>query len=164
VLPKSYFDSIRHLDPVPGALLVNRTYRVSIPYERSTEQLLEMGHYDITSPYLNDLDFQRTVCGRDRMFEIEMVHFGRNISTDDALAGIEQQGLRPSNVTELLAFGASYPDVQREFPVVALGEIFPYPHGARNVVALGTLGELRCVFVWLAVDWYDACRFAAIWK
>jgi hypothetical protein len=143
---------------------VTGIYRVSIPYGQSIEQLLEMGHYDIPSPYLNDLDFQRTDRGGEWVREIELVHFGRNISTDDALGGIEQRGLRPSNVTELLTFGASHPDVQREFPVVALGEIFPHPHGARNVVALGTLGEPRCVFVWLALDWHDACRFAAIRK
>jgi len=138
---------------------VNRIYRVFIPYEQSIEQLLEIGHYEITSPYMSEIHFQRTDCGRDRMLEIELVHFGRNISTNEALDGIDQQGLRPVNVMELLGFGALYPDAQREFPVVALGEIFPYPHGARNAVALGTFGEL-----WLAVDWYDACRFAAIRK
>jgi len=147
-------------------LSVTGAYRVCIAPDQTIEKLLETGHYEFISPYMRELQFPRADyrVSRDEVHEIELVYFGHDISTDDALKELDKRGLRPANAVELLAFGASFPDVQREFPVVALGQVFPYPHGSRNVVALGSLGEPRCVFVWPAHDWYDRCRFAAIRK
>lgn len=39
---------------------------------------------------------------------------------------LDELGLRSGRIEELLAFGAAYPQAQRQFPVVAISALDPY--------------------------------------
>jgi len=93
------------------------------------------------------------------------VHFDRSISSDDAIAELDKMGLRPAEAGELLAFRAKYPDVQREFPIVALGSVWRGLYGNRHVLVLRCRGgKRRANLYWFGDDWNDGCRFATVCK
>jgi hypothetical protein len=66
---------------------------------------------------------------------------------------------------ELLAFGEKYPDVQREFPVVALGSAWRDSVGNRHVPYLVRHAGRRLLYLyWLGCEWDSGYRFAAVRK
>jgi len=75
--------------------------------------------------------------------------------------------LRPATLPELLAFGAKYPDKQKEFPIMALGSVWIDPDGDRRVHSLGWVeGERELHLGWdkPGYVWGDYCRFLAVSK
>jgi hypothetical protein len=142
------------------------TYPVSVPYNGAStiKELVANGRYDWSNDNITDRNFPQEKTGAEDV-EIELVHLDRNISTDDALAELDKRGLRPANPAELLAFGATFPEVQREFPVIALGQYWRGPLGNRGVVCLdGSGGKRDADLHWFGLDWLRGCRFAGVRK
>src|SRR6202030_4697511 len=91
---------------------VTGAYRDCIAPDQTIEKLLETGHYEFISPYMREIHFPRAdyQVSLDEVREIELVYFGRDISTDEALRELDPRGLRPANVIELLPLRRSSPD------------------------------------------------------
>ena len=97
--------------------------------------------------------------------EIVLVHFNRDISSEDALKEMDALGLRPAKIEEPLAFGETHPDIQREFPIIALGSVWRGRNGDRGVPFLVGWGGRRGLRLdWFEVGWIGRCRFAAVRK
>lgn len=142
------------------------TYPVSVPYNGSStiKELVAAGAFDWKNDDITDKHFPQEKTGAEDV-EIELVHLDRDISTDDALVELDKRGLRPANPAELLAFGATFPEVQREFPFIALGQFWRDPNGNRRVVFLDGSGSLRrALLYWTGRDWHRFCRFAGVRK
>lgn len=157
------FDPYRVKRSEPGA---TGTYPVSVPYNGAStiKELVAAGAFDWKNDDITDKHFPQEKTGAEDV-EIELVHLDRDISTDDALVELDKRGLRPANPAELLAFGATFPEVQREFPVIALGQFWRDPRGYRNVVCLGGDGSKRHAFLgWTGRGWFRDCRFAGVRK
>lgn len=93
-----------------------------------------------------------------------LFHFNRNISSEDAIAEMDKVGYRPATMAELLVYGAKNPEMQRQFPIVALGSVAQID-GTRRVGILGEGGSGRK----LNLDYFDGgwgggCRFLAVRK
>ena len=74
-------------------------------------------------------------------------------------------GLCPATLQELCAFGEKYPDIQREFPVVALGSVYVSLYGRRGVPYLGSWGAGRGLGLFSRGDeWCPSDRFLAARK
>ena len=69
---------------------------------------------------------------------IVLVDFDRQITSEDAIAEATRRGLARPQYEDALYFGAAYPDVQRERPVVFLHEPWLGFFGRRDVVCLWT--------------------------
>ncbi|MEK7630468.1 MAG: hypothetical protein AAB417_00335 [Patescibacteria group bacterium] len=84
------------------------------------KQMIAVGKYDWSNP---DITPERFPINGGGIVEsvAEAIHFNHNISSDDAEAKLDRTGLRPGRIEELLTFGATFPDMQRKFPIVALG-------------------------------------------
>jgi hypothetical protein len=96
---------------------------------------------------------------------VELVHFGRDMESESVLKEFEARGLRAATLPELLAFGATYPEKQCEFPVVALGSVWRSRGGHRYVPYLSGDGSERELHLdWSGNRWDDYCRFAAVRK
>jgi len=144
-------------------------YPISVDYERSVEDGRKAGRYYWSNPDITSRNFPTKRNGKAEV-AVELIHFNRIVSTDEALCELDRIGYRPAELHELLAFGEKYPEVQREFPVVALGSVwrirhsvrrsFPclrmrgYMHGSRRSLSLRRSG-----FYWLEIF-----RFAAVRK
>lgn len=78
---------------------------------------------------------------------------------------LDRRGLRPATIEELLAFGAAYPDKQREFSIIALGSVCIGQPIRRNYVPCLWLESAgRCLGLRGAElgGWYANYRFAAV--
>ncbi|MFA5029745.1 MAG: hypothetical protein WC518_03285, partial [Patescibacteria group bacterium] len=87
---------------------------------------------------------------------VELLHLGYDISDDDATAEAKKRGYRRATPREVLTLGAKYPDLQRQFPIIAA------PTGGR-VLCLSRGDARRHLFViHPKIDWNLLCRFAVV--
>ena len=140
------------------------SFKVTVDYSKTLEQMIADGKYDWKNSDIKAKNFPLNGQGTTAV-NIELVHFNRNIESDTALAELDKMGLRPATLPELLAFGAKYPDKQREFPIVALGSVWRSLNGDRYVACLCCDGSKRFLrLFWLEDGWAAFCRFAAVRK
>lgn len=157
-------DGVRRF--LSGALAVQSSniYPVSVDYEMSVEELVRRGRYDWSDSDITSKHFPTQRAGKAEV-AIELIHFDRDIDSDEALRKLDRMGFRPAELHELLAFGARYPDVQREFPIIALGSVWRGPLGFRHVPCLYGDGSERGLNLgWFGLGWGGHCRFAAVRK
>lgn len=97
---------------------------------------------------------------------VELLHFNRAISTDEASVEMDRQSYRPANFEELTAFGEQYPDEQRKYPIIALGSVFvgPGDHRASPFLYYGSDARRGLGLRWHDFDWGGSCRFLVVRK
>ena len=111
------------------------------------------------------IDRCKDVSRDTREVAFEYVHMGRDASTDEVLAEMDRHGLRPALYEELLAFGAKYPDEQRQFPIIALGSVWRDFNGDLCVAYLNRNDSERGLGLdWISDRWGGGCRFLAVRK
>ena len=141
-------------------------FRIVVDYSMTIEQMIAAGCYDWKNSDITAKHFPipPSKYGKKEA-AIELVHFNRYIERDDALRELDKMGLRPAELPELLAFGASYPEKQREFPIVALGSVWQRWHCDRSVACLGSgSGRRGLSLYYFDIGWPSHYRFAAVPK
>lgn len=124
---------------------------------RSLDDLLSAGCYDHVNRYLHPLsggpapaDFAALVC-------LERVATTAEVSTE-----LDRLALEPGRLPELLALGAARPELQRAFPIVALGAAEAYPSGYRRLPFLWGSPHVRHLDLrWDEGRWAANVRFLA---
>ncbi len=97
--------------------------------------------------------------------EILVVHPNKEMTSEEVESWLDSQGLRSGNLYHLLKVGETQPELQNEFPIVALGSVRLNAFGDRVVACLyrGSYGR-NLNLLWLH-DWWNArCRFVAARK
>lgn len=162
------FASLRQKGKIKVAPLARsdaNSYRVVVPYRDKTtiKELLLAGKYDWVSDDITDENFPHVQRG-DIEVNTRLVDLGQHISTDRALAKLARRKLWPATAAELLAFGAEYPDVQRQHPIVALGQTWCNSKGYDTVVCLVSCVGKRSAGLDYCVgdNWSRRCRFLAV--
>jgi len=137
--------------------------KIVVDYDLSLQEMIAAGQYDLVNDDITPERFP--VIGKGVMQLIsQLVHFNRNISSDDAEKELDKKGLRPATLAELLAFGKTYPEVQRKFPVVALGSVARI-YGNRYVTYLdGSDSKRHLDLGCRGIDWPARFRFLAFPK
>lgn len=165
------------------------TYIVSVDYTRTLAQMIEVGKYDWEASDITEEHFpierpsnfsvptidgghHRTLSVQNCEVKLVLVHLNNVARTDEVVRYMDKLGLRPARIEELLAFGEKYPDIQRHFPVAAIGS-FWVDSGHRNVPFLDS-GSYRRIsderrilsLDWdgRALKWADRYRFLAVSK
>lgn len=143
-------------------------FTLDVDYAKTKLAMIKAGHYDFVNDFLRDND---PVKGRIDGFgtvqaALELVHFNRIISTADALKEIKKRGLIPAGVEHLLALGAKHSNLQKEFPIVALGSVWQNSDGGRSVPYLwgSSDGDRYLRLYWIADVWSGDYRFLAVRK
>lgn len=144
-------------------VLSGDNYPITVDYNLSLEQMIAAGHYDWVNADITSNHFP--VGSGTATLEGRLVHYGKNMSSEAVLADLDQNGLRPATLAELLAFGAKYPELQRQFPIIELGSLWQSPGGGRDVACLDRDGRKRSLDLgWFGSDWHGSCRFLAFRK
>jgi hypothetical protein len=143
------------------------TYPVTVNYDRSVEDGIAAGHYDWQNEEITSRKFPSSRTGTADL-EIILVKFDDTMDSKAALRELDENGLRAAELSELLAFGEKYPDVQREFQVVALGSQM-YNWSNFRITCLSTLPILdrdeRSLHVYpFDSEWIASTLFAAVRK
>lgn len=139
-------------------------YIVSVDYGKTVEEMVSAGRYDWKNDNITTKNFPINGTGVVTV-ALELVHLNKAASSKAVLAHLEANGMRPATVEELLAFGATYPEIQREFPIICLGSSWVDPYGYRSVPCLGRDGSRRKLdLYWFDYGWDEHCRFLAVRK
>ena len=160
-LKQSLQDVIEGKFGVPSIVL---QYLVTVNYDLSVKDAIAAGKYDWKNDDITTKNFPSKCTGVADM-EIILVKFDDTMSSEDVIRELDKKGLRPAALPELLAFGEKYTDVQREFPVIALGSVRQHSDGNRLVPSLFKVASQLCLgLVWFGGKWDSLYRFAAVRK
>lgn len=142
------------------------THAVTVDYDLGLEHMIALGRYDWKNSDIKPKHFP--VKGEGKVdVEITLVHYNRVMSTDDVLKDLDARGLRPIKIEELLALGANEKtrDLQREFPIIALGSVWQDLSGSRRCPCLDRDGSKRPLSLgWFVLGFDEFCRFGAVRK
>jgi hypothetical protein len=139
-------------------------FPVAVNYDLSVEEAIQGGDYQAVHADITGKNFPSTRRGQTEL-EIVLVRFDRRMASEDVVRELDEEGLRPAELPEFLAFGAKYPDVQRKFSVAGLGSVWRDRKGYRSVPCLYEASEGRYLDLhWWDDGWYSYTRFAATRK
>lgn len=151
------------LNPI-GIRATITSYPMSINYDRSVEDGIKAGNYDWKNDDITSEHFPSQETGTKEA-TVELFHYGKDMDTDEILTDLDKQGYREATLKELLALGEKYPNLQREFPIIALGSIWQLRDGYRYCSYLFRRSSKRYLHLnWIGDRWYAHCRFAAVRK
>jgi hypothetical protein len=136
---------------------------VTVDYAKNLQDMVAAGRFDWVNSDITPKRFPIAGTGIVE-FETKVFHFDRSISSKNAVEAIKADGWEPARIEHLLAYGATYPDEQRQYPIIALGSVAKVG-GNRRVPDLDRFGAERDLrlFWWDGV-WNDYCRFLAVRK
>lgn len=142
-------------------------YSLVVDYSRSVVDGIRAGCYDYTNPDIAACHFPTEKSGVHEV-TVELLCLDTdalNVLTEEVQAEMETRGLRLADFHELLAFGEKHPEIQREFPIVALGSAWQCRDNRRLVPFLDRYGAGRRLdLYWIEYGWNGVCRFLAVRK
>jgi hypothetical protein len=139
-------------------------FPVTVNYDLSVEEAIKAGDYQAVHSEITAMNFPSTRSGQADV-EIVLIRYDRRMASEDVVRELDREGLRAAELPEFLAFGATYPDVQRKFSVAGLGSVWQDRKGYRNVPCLYEASEGRYLDLhWWDDGWYTYTRFAATHK
>ena len=148
---------------VRAGAATRNVYPGVIDYGQTLDQMIEAGKYDYRNEYITVDNFPITGEGKVTS-QLVLVHFNRDISSEDAVKEMAQMGLEPAKTEHLLAYGAQHWQRDPEL-VVALGSSWVGPGGHRYVPCLrGGCGDRRLRLFWWDGVWHGSWRFLAVRK
>ncbi|MFA6198140.1 MAG: hypothetical protein WC734_03235 [Patescibacteria group bacterium] len=139
-------------------------FTVTVNYDLTLEEMIATGRYDWKNGDIT-ADHFLVRGGGQAEIEIIIVHFGRDMRTEDVLREIDARGFCAATLPELLALGVAKPELQRLFPIVALGSVWRSPCHSLHVACLDSGNAKRGLRLrWYENDWFDNYRFAVVRK
>jgi len=139
------------------------SFRLAIGDGRSTEELVAAGGYAYAHSCVTSDNFPARHSGGKRGREIVLLEFGREVTSGDAIREAVQLGLERPLYEDALYFGAEYPEVQREGPLVFLHDPWFGFFGRRDVVSLWTnAGRRELGLEGFDEPWCASWRFAFV--
>jgi len=145
-----------------------QTFTVPVGYagSKTIAKLVKAGKYDWVNEQITDRNFPAGDRADTENVELCLVHFNRLIDNgDEVVHALDEMGLKPATPAHLLALGAAHKNLQRQFPIAALGQSWGDPGGSHGVVVLGEYVGGRDVHLyWIEYRWYEYWRFLAIRK
>jgi hypothetical protein len=99
---------------------------LSIISSISLSDRIALGKYDSISDGINENNFP-IIVGKDYEVKYKIFLFnGRFISSDGVIKKMKIEGYHAGNIAELLKLGEIKPELQMEFPIVALDSVCDY--------------------------------------
>jgi len=153
-------------------MALKNVFRVIVDYGKSLAEMKKAGSFDLIELDISVPHFPIIGSGT-AVLDIELITYAfKYMSFYDMLQDLEGRGLRSVILQELLAFGATNPDLQRKYPICCLGSIWESRHtGHRYVPYLnnyGCLGKSERSLLLHDLDLFppfgNDSRFAAVRK
>lgn len=137
------------------------SFMLNVDYEKTLKEMIAAGGYDWRNKECNAENFP--IQNDAANINCKLFHFNRLISSKDAIREMGNAGYREATVAELLAFGVTYPEQQRQFPIVAIGSYWCDPNKFYNSPVLSYDGSRRRLDLHtFAGNWHIYYRFLAV--
>lgn len=154
---------------VQSEKVINSTNEIKlvIDYTKTVEQVIADSNYDWKNDDITAQHFPVSpeMIGKKAEVSAKLFHFNRGISSDDVISEMDKAGYRPATLMELLVLGFLFPELQRQFPIVALGSVWHDAGDYRLVPYLDVYGYKRELDLsWFGRDWDAPCRFLGVRK
>ena len=147
---------------------VTKVYTFVVDYSLPLKDAVKTGRYDHAEKNITDEHFpaKKDEQGlKEKSFTL--YHFGYDTEyteSDWVIAQMNKDGNRPATIRELLAFAKANPDLQRNFPIVALRSVW-VGLGRKRVACLGGFSSGRAISLrQLDTLWPGKSRFLAVSK
>jgi len=140
---------------------------LKVDYARSVLEMIIAGNYDLKHKDITEESFplENDLLHDERSVAVKFFYFNRNISSGDVIFEMNKAGYRPAVLSELLGLGELYPDLQKKFPIVALGSSWCDKLGFNYVPVLNFINNNRKLDLeWFKGVWFDYYRFLAVRK
>ncbi len=111
------------------------TLTINVRYDLSIEELVKTSKQDYPNPDITGKHFKEKT-GKAQKKEAVLLHIGRAVSTETVQAIIKQMKLKPGTAKELISLSIDDPNLQKKFPIVALGSVWRLWFGGRYVPSL----------------------------
>ena len=139
-------------------------FPVQVNYDLSVCDAIEAGDYQAVNASITSENFPTSRSGQADL-EIYLMRFGGRMTSEEVVDALSKKGMRPAELREFLAFGATYPEMQRKFSIVGLGSVWRDKKGYKNVPCLYMASEGRYLDLhWWDDAWYSYSRFAVLRK
>jgi len=141
--------------------------KLTVDYTKTVDQAIADGKYgwknsDITAKHF---PISPEMIGTKVEISGKLFHFNRSMSSEDVIKEMDKDGYRPAVLMEALALAAAYPELQRRFPIIALGSVWRVSFGNRRVPCLLVDGYDRKLFLYyFGNTWVAQVRFFGIRK
>lgn len=143
---------------------MKKLFPIVVDYSKSLVKMIRAGNYNLVDSNISARHFAVRGQGIFKL-NIKFLNYGKVMESDNVVRDMNSRGLRPVTLPELLAFGATYAEKQREFPIVALGAVWRGCGDGRCVPLLvGDNFQRRLRLDFWDDPWYSSCRFAAVQK
>ncbi|HTW96078.1 MAG TPA: hypothetical protein VMD74_00265 [Candidatus Methylomirabilis sp.] len=121
--PEKVADALQTIIESGAQITVKRFPKpVLVDYSISLSSMIKVGNYD--GGDLDAIAAHKFFGPRGReLFDPYLVRFNRSVSTKTIISTLIQRKLRAANIAELLAFGAKYPEEQRESQIPGLNAL-----------------------------------------
>jgi hypothetical protein len=116
---------------------------IAVDYRMSLDEMIRAGDYDLVNPFITPEEFPIEGIGKKK-FRTKLFDFGRHISSEVAVAAMKAGNFLPASHVHCLAYGAAFPDEQRENPIACLGGdrvVCLSRDGGKRILGLGVHGD-----------------------
>ena len=101
---------------------------INVDYNTSLDDMIIKGGYVEVDRGINEKKFPKDPIFLDSSclvcdVFVKIFYFPNSFSTINIIEAMEESGYRPAFLLELLFFGEAYPNLQKTFPIVALGSV-----------------------------------------
>jgi len=136
-------------------------YLVAVDCTMSLVDMIAAGKYDWVNSDIKAENFP--IEGKVKAdVAMRLFHFDKDMSTDAVKAEMDKEGWKPASIWHLLFFGAKYPELQKQFPIVALGSVW---HGSVAYLGWYSVDRQRVLGLdRIECDWVGDWRFLAVRK
>lgn len=132
--------------------------KLIVDYTKSVEQAIAEGSYDRRHYGISVESFPISSKVYGKKFEVSarLFHFDRDIMSKEVITEMDKVGFRPGTLMDLLALGTQYSEMQRTFPIAAVGSVWRYGLLIRCVPCLKVEGSSRELSLDYFVNNWDA--------
>ena len=140
---------------------IAHTFTVLVDENQSVEELVKACGFNWSNDNVVSKNLPQPANGQKLKKEIVIFHFDKNMSSEAVIAEMDRAGYKPATIWDLLGLAKKEPNLQKEFPIVALSFVcqlngYPYLYvysGAREL-GLDYFDDV----------WSDFYRFAGVRK
>ena len=146
-----------------GFAVTQQQLELVVDRKRTLEEVIAAGRYNYANPDINSSSCPSMRA--ETIGDATIFHFDEELTTDEILDLLDKMGYRAADVFELCAFGEKYPDEQRKYPILALGQDVQDSRGSVCVACLrGWFGSRRLFLSLRDGRWLRVCRVLAFRK
>ena len=125
-------------------------YEIDIP-TNNFEELIRLGNYSKIDNKIIKENFVFPELTKNKV-NLEIMDYNKSTTLkamQEERQKLESQGFRGANIYEILTFGIQYPEVQREFPILAMKAETNRVMGYKGILSLQqTNGERHLDIIW----------------